>query len=214
MSRTMSSASGRDLSSASGRDLSSASGRDLMFSDEIHELVRDVYEDLDEPDGPATVLYSDEELAVLPDGARRWALGVGAPVAHAELRPGEVVVDLGCGAGVDTLLAAHQVAPGGRAIGVDMLDRMVARGERFAAEAGFDNAEFVRSEMEDLPLPDRSVDVVISNGAINLTARKSRVLAEAFRVLRPGGRMTVADLTIREEELPSEILTHPSAWAG
>ncbi len=91
---------------------------------------------------------------------------------------------------------------------------MVDRARAFAAEAGVDNVEFVQGEMESIPLPDASVDVVISNGSINLSARKSRVLAEAQRLLRPGGRLCVADLTIREEELPSEILTHPSAWAG
>lgn len=188
--------------------------RDLMFRDEIAGLVRDLYEELEEPDGPATVLYSDGQLASLPEGARRWALGVGNPIAHADLRPGEVVVDLGCGAGIDTLLAAKAVAPDGRAIGVDMLGSMIERARALAAEGGFDNTEFVEAEMEDLPLADGSADVVIANGTINLTARKSRVLAEAFRVLRPGGRLVVSDLTIHEEELPSEILTHPSAWAG
>lgn len=194
--------------------MTTGTGRDLMFQDEIRELVVGAYEELAEPDGPATVLYDPADLEGLPDGARRWALGVGAPVAHAELRPGETVVDLGCGAGIDSLLAARAVAPGGRVIGVDVLPSMTARARRFAREAGLDDVTFVESEMEDLPLGDGSVDVVVSNGAINLTARKSRVLAEAFRVLRPGGRMAVADLTIREEELPAEILTHPSAWAG
>ena len=187
---------------------------DLMFQDEIRHLVRGAYEDLEEPDGPATVLYDEDDLAALPDGARRWALGVGAPVAHADLQPGEAVADLGCGAGIDSLLAARAVGPDGRVVGVDMLPSMTDRARRFAAEADLDNVEFVAAPMEELPFDDGSVDVVVSNGAINLTARKSRVLAEAFRVLRPEGRMAVADLTIREEELPSEILTHPSAWAG
>jgi arsenite methyltransferase len=185
-----------------------------MYSDEIRELVRGRYEELPDPGGPATVLYPEQDLAELPDGARRWALGVGAPVSYAGLTPGEVVADLGCGAGIDTLLAARRVAPDGHAVGVDLLASMVERARGFAADAGLDNATFHQGEMEDLPLDDASVDVVISNGAINLTARKSRVLAEAYRVLRPGGRMAVADLTLREEELPSEILTHPSAWAG
>ncbi len=188
--------------------------RDLMFRDEIRDLVVDVYEALDEPDGPATVLYEEDDLARLPQGARNWALGVGTPVAHAELQPGEDVVDLGCGSGIDTLLAATAVAPDGRAIGIDMLDAMVERARRFAAEADLSNAEFLTGEMEAIPLPDGSVDVAMSNGAINLAARKSRVLAEAFRVTRPGGRLVVSDFTIREEELPSEVLTHPSAWAG
>lgn len=185
-----------------------------MYRDEIRELVTELYEELDEPDGPAMVLYAEEQLAALPEGARRWALGVGNPLAHANLEAGETVVDLGCGAGIDTLLAAQAVGPGGRALGVDILPGMIERARRYAAEAQLTNAEFHEAEMEDLPLPDGSVDVVVSNGAINLSARKSRVLAEAYRVLRPGGRMTVADLTLREEELPSQILTHPSAWAG
>lgn len=188
--------------------------RDLMFRGEIRDLVTDAYSALDEPDGPATVLYDEDDLERLPDGARHWALGVGTPVAYADLQPGEVVVDLGSGAGIDTLLAADEVAPGGRAIGVDVLDVMVDRARRFAADAGRANTSFVTAEMEDLPIADGEADVVISNGAINLSARKSRVLAEAFRITRPGGRLVVSDLTIREEELPSEVLTHPSAWAG
>jgi arsenite methyltransferase len=188
--------------------------RDLMFRDEIRELVRDAYEKLDEPQGPANAVYPEEAFARLPAGARRWALGVGNPTAHADLQPGEVVVDLGCGAGIDALLAAVEVGPEGRAVGVDMLASMVERARAFAHEAGQDNVEFVEGEIEDIPLADEVADVVISNGSINLCARKSRVLVEAYRILRPGGRMVVADLTIREEELPSEILTHPSAWAG
>lgn len=187
---------------------------DLLFQDEVRDLVRRAYEVLDQPDGPAMVLYDDTDVAWLPEGARRWALGVGAPVPYADLQPGETVLDLGCGAGIDSFLAARAVGAGGRVVGVDMLRSMIDRARRLADEAGLDNVEFVTAPMEDLPLDDASVDVVVSNGAINLTPRKSRVLAEAFRVLRPGGRLAVSDLTIREEELPSEILTHPSAWAG
>lgn len=185
-----------------------------MFADDVRTLVRDAYEGLETADGAATALYRDDDLDGLPAGARRWALGVGTPVAHADLRPGEQVVDLGCGAGIDALLAARAVGPDGHVVGVDLLPTMIDRARGFATESGLGNVEFVHAPIEDLPLDDGSVDVIISNGAINLTARKSRVLAEAFRVLRPGGRMTVADLTIREEELPAEILTHPSAWAG
>ena len=188
--------------------------KDLMYKDEIQELVADAYRVLDAPGAPGTRFYRDDQLATLPNGARQWALGVGNPLAWARLRHGEVVVDLGCGAGIDTLLAARAVGPAGRAIGVELLDEMIERARAFAAEADFENAEFRQGEMESVPLPDASVDVVVSNGAINLSARKSRVLAEAHRVLRPGGRMCVSDLTIREEELPAEILTHPSAWAG
>jgi arsenite methyltransferase len=188
--------------------------KDLMYKDEIQQLVADAYRALGPPGGPGTRFYSAEQLAELPDGARAWALGVGNPLREAGLREGEVVVDLGCGAGIDSVLAAVQVGPGGRAIGVDLLPDMIERARAFAAEAGVDNVEFHQAEMESLPLPDASVDVVVSNGSINLSARKSRVLAEAHRVLRPGGRLCVTDLTIREEELPAEILTHPSAWAG
>lgn len=188
--------------------------KDLMFKDEIQQLVTDAYRALDSPGGPGTRFYTDEQLAAVPDGARDWALGVGNPLAWAGLREGEVVADLGCGAGIDTLLAAGAVAPTGRAVGVELLPEMIERAQTFAVDAGVDNVQFLQAEMESIPLPDASVDVIVSNGSINLSARKSRVLAEAYRVLRPGGRMCVCDLTIREEELPTEILTHPSAWAG
>lgn len=188
--------------------------KDLMYKDDVQQLVADAYRALESPAGPATRFYTDDQLARLPLGAREWALGVGNPVPRAELGAGEVVVDLGCGAGVDVLLAADRVGPTGRVIGIELLPEMLGRAATFAAEAGAVNVEFHHSEMESLPLPDGAADVVISNGAINLSARKSRVLAEAHRVLRPGGRLCVSDLTIREEELPTEIVTHPSAWAG
>lgn len=185
-----------------------------MYTDEIHDLVYETYAALDSPTGAAATFYESEQLDSLPDGARQWALGVGNPMKQAALAPGEQVVDLGCGAGVDVLLAAREVGPSGSATGVDFLAPMVDRGRRFAEEAGLDNAYFVQGEIEDLPLPEESADVIISNGSINLSARKSRVLAEAHRALRPGGRMCVTDLTLSDEELPPEIRTHPSAWAG
>lgn len=188
--------------------------KDLMYRSEIEELVCDAYHTLDDPGAPAIRFYTDEQLEHIPNQTSQWALGVGNPVAWANLGPGEVVLDLGCGAGIDVLLSAIAVAPDGEAIGLDLLAEMVERGERAAADAGTENARFVQGKMDDIPLPDASVDVVISNGAINLAARKSRVFAEALRVLRPGGRLCVSDLTIKEEELPAEILTHPSAWAG
>lgn len=188
--------------------------RDLMFKDEIQRLVADAYHGLQRPDGPGADLYEPEQLGWLPEDALAWMLGVGNPVPHAHLQEGDRVIDLGCGAGIDTLLAAREVGPTGRAIGIDLLPSMVDRGRALAADTGLGNVELITAEMEDLPLPGSSVDAVISNGAINLSARKSRVLAEAFRVLRPGGRLAVSDLTIREEELPAEVLTHPSAWAG
>ncbi len=188
--------------------------KDLMYKDDTQDLVVDAYGALRSPGGPGTRFYPDRQLAAVPEGAREWSLGVGNPLMHAHLSDGDVVADLGCGSGIDTLLAARRVAPSGRAVGIDLLDRMVERGRGFAAEADIANVEFVRAEMEALPVADSSVDLVISNGSINLSARKSRVLMEAFRILRPGGRLCAADLTIREEDLPPEILTHPAAWAG
>ena len=190
--------------------------KDLLFQDEVKNAVRSSYAKITTGGGTpvAERLYSEEQLAQVPDGAVRWALGVGNPVLHAELSPGETVLDLGSGGGIDTILAAHEVGPTGRVIGIDLLDEMVNRARDNAAAAGVDGwTEFRRGEMEDLPLDEGSVDVVISNGVINLSPRKSRVLAEVFRVLKPGGRMCVADLTV-EEDLPPEILTSDAAWAG
>ena len=188
--------------------------KDLMYAEDIKELVVQAYRVLEEPGGPGARFYTGEQLAGLPGGAVEWALGVGNPIASADLRPGEVIVDLGCGAGIDTLLAGQAVGPAGEAVGVDVLPEMVERARLLAEQAGVGNVAFLEGAMESVPLADASVDVVISNGSINLSARKSRVLAEAQRVLRPGGRLCVSDLTIREEELPTEIITHPSAWAG
>lgn len=188
--------------------------RDLMFRDEIEELVARSYRDMEQPDGPGLAYYSDDLVGWLPVEARSWSIGVGNPLRRADLRPGETVLDLGSGAGIDVLIAARQVGPGGRAIGVEMLAEMIERAEKSAAEARIDNTEFILGRMDDIPLPDDSVNVVISNGSINLAARKSRVFAEARRVLKPGGRLCVTDLTIDEGELPPEVLTHPSAWAG
>jgi arsenite methyltransferase len=190
--------------------------RDLMFQQEIKETVREAYGAIS-TGGGATVarrLYSDQELAEVPSGAVEWALGVGNPVRYARLRPGEVVLDVGSGGGIDTILAATRVGPGGRAVGLDVLEEMCERGHRHAAQAGVDGwSEFLQGEMEDIPLPDASVDVVISNGVLNLSARKSRALAEIFRVLGPGGRICMADLTV-EGELPPEVANDQSAWAG
>jgi arsenite methyltransferase len=188
--------------------------KDLMFRDEIQTLVRDAYETLEEPDGPGLRSYERSQLARIPTIARRWSLGVGDPVRHARLESGETVADLGCGGGLDVLLAAREVGPSGRVVGIDLLDSMLERAHAAAVEAGLTQTEFLRSEMEAVPLPDGSLDAVISNGSFNLSARKSRVMAEAHRLLRPGGRLCVSDLTVSENELPPEILTHPSAWAG
>lgn len=190
--------------------------QDLLFQEEIKAAVRGVYEKITRGGGEpvARRLYSEEELAAVPAGAIEWALGVGNPVRHAELAEGETVLDVGAGGGIDTILAARAVGPTGKAIGLDLLDEMAQRAAANAAEAGVEGwTEFVRGEMEEIPVPDESVDVVISNGVINLSPRKSRVLAEIHRALRPGGRLCVADLTV-EEDLPPEILTSDSAWAG
>jgi len=189
---------------------------DLMFQDQIKDVVREAYSHIETGAGrlAAQQLYLDAELASLPPGAVDWALGVGNPVRHAELRRGEVVLDVGSGGGIDTILAARAVGSSGRAIGLDLLREMGERAERHAKEAGVEAwTEFVTGEMEQIPLPDACIDVVISNGVINLSPRKSRVLAEIRRVLKPGGRLCVADLTVNDE-LPTELQTSDAAWAG
>jgi len=150
----------------------------------------------------------------VPRSAVEGALGVGNHMRHAAIELGETVLDLGCGAGIDSILAARQTGPNGRVLALDFLPEMLARTAAAAAEAGLDNVEPLESDMEAIALPDASVDHVISNGVINLAPRKARVLAECARVLRPGGRLTVSDLTVDEEELPPEVLTHPATWAG
>ena len=190
--------------------------KDLMFQGEIRDAVRDAYGSISSGAGEVVVgrLYSEEELAELPAGARDWALGVGNPVRYAFLRPGEVVLDIGSGGGIDTILAARRVGPTGRAIGLDIVAAMLDRAGANAAEAGVDGwTEFLLGEMEQIPLPDGSVDAVISNGVLNLSARKGRAFAEIFRVLKPGGRISMADLTV-DGELPPEIANDQSAWAG
>ena len=190
--------------------------KDLMFQDEIKDAVRDAYGSISSGAGEVVAerLYSEEELAELPAGARDWALGVGNPVRYAFLQPGEVVLDVGSGGGIDTILAARRVGPEGRAIGLDVVQAMIDRARANVAEAGVEGwTEFLLGEMERIPLPDGSVDVVISNGVLNLSARKSRALAEIFRVLAPGGRISMADLTV-EGDLPPEIANDQSAWAG
>ena len=190
--------------------------KDLMFQEEIKDAVRQAYSAIATGGGEKVAgrVYTDDELAEVPAGAVEWSLSVGNPVRYAFLLPGEAVVDVGSGGGIDTILAAKRVGPEGRAIGLDILEEMCERGRRHAAEAGVEGwTEFVMGEMEDIPLPDGSVDVVISNGVLNLSARKSRALAEMFRLLKPGGRICLADLTV-EGELPPEIANDQSAWAG
>jgi arsenite methyltransferase len=190
--------------------------KDLMFQEEIKDSVRQAYSAITTGGGEAVArrVYTDDELAEVPAGAIEWSLSVGNPVRYAFLRPGETVLDIGSGGGIDTILAARRVGPDGKAVGLDILEEMCDRGRRHAAEAGVEGwTEFVTGEMEDIPLPDESIDVVISNGVLNLSARKSRALAEMFRLLRPGGRVSMADLTV-EGELPLEIANDQSAWAG
>lgn len=190
--------------------------RDLMFQDEIKDAVRRSYAAISTGGGETVArrLYTQEELSEVPAGAVKWALGVGNPVRYAMLQAGETVLDIGSGGGIDTILAARRVGPEGKAIGLDVLEEMCERGRSHAAEAGVEGwARFLLGEMEDIPLPDESVDVVISNGVLNLSARKSRALAEIFRVLRPEGRICMADLTV-EAELPPEVANDQSAWAG
>ena len=190
--------------------------RDLMFQDEIRQTVKQAYAQVSTGGGETVArrLYTDDELGEVPSGAVEWALGVGNPVRYAFLRSGETVLDVGSGGGIDTILAAHRVGPDGKAVGLDITEAMCERGRLHAAEADVDGwTEFLLGPMEDIPLPDASMDIVISNGVLNLSARKSRALAEIHRTLRPGGRISLADLTV-EGDLPPEVANDQSAWAG
>jgi ubiquinone/menaquinone biosynthesis C-methylase UbiE len=186
-----------------------------LHQDEIRLLVREAYRSVDGASrAVAEKLYSSEELAGIPAIAVDHALGVGNHVRHARIRPGDTVLDLGCGSGIDSILAARRTGPGGRVAALDFLPEMLERAVAAAEEAGLDNIEPIEGEMEAIPLPSASVDCVISNGVLNLSPRKARALAECARVLRRGGELCIADVTVDEEELPPEVLTHPAAWAG
>ena len=189
--------------------------RDLLHSAETKELVRTAYAAVDgSSEAVARKLYSPEELADVPHSAIDGALGVANHLRHAAVEPGETVLDLGCGAGIDSILAARQTGPEGRVLALDFLPEMLERTAAAAAQAGLQNVEPLEGDLEAIPLPDASVDHVISNGVINLVPRKARVLAECARVLRREGRLTVSDVTVDKEELPPEVLTHPATWAG
>jgi arsenite methyltransferase len=204
---------------------------------QIHELVRERYADAARQAGSAeqasccstsccgdaatpaaeaamgSLLYSDAERAELPDAAVLASLGCGNPIAVAELRPGEVVLDLGSGGGIDVLLSGRRVGPEGRAIGLDMTDEMLALARRNAAEAGATNVEFIKGHIEAIPLPDASVDVVISNCVINLAADKAAVLGEIARVLRPGGRAGISDI-VAEDHMTEAQRAERGSYVG
>ena len=189
--------------------------RDLMRQQEIRDVADQAYSSIATGAGRPMVehLYDPEQVALLPAGAINWALGVGNPVRNAEVRAGETVLDVGCGGGIDSILAAKLVGASGRVIGLDALDIMLERARAHAEDAGVANrCEFLAGTMEAIPGLDGSVDVAISNGVVNLSPRKTRVLAELWRVLKPGGRLAVVDFVV--DDLPPEVLTSDTAWAG
>jgi len=158
-------------------------------------------------------LYESGETSGIPEQALLASLGCGNPAALAQLRPGEIVLDLGSGGGIDVLLSAKRVSPGGKAYGLDMTDQMLALARENQKKARIQNVEFLKGQIENIPLPENAVDVVISNCVINLSADKDKVLAEAYRVLRPGGRFAVSDVVVRGE-VPPEIRRNIELWVG
>src|ERR1051326_9162683 len=158
-------------------------------------------------------LYESGQVEALPELAVKASLGCGNPTALAELKLGETVLDLGSGGGIDVLLSARRVGPTGKAYGLDMTDEMLALARENQQKAGVENVEFLRGEIENIPLPDNSVDVIISNCVINLSGDKDRVLGEAFRVLKPGGRFAVSDVVVRGS-VPDEIRKNVLVWVG
>src|SRR6478735_5752943 len=178
---------------------SSCCGASAQCGTEIDPITRD--------------LYDAAQTSVLPEEAVKASLGCGNPTALAELKPGETVLDLGSGGGIDVLLSARRVGPTGKAYGLDMTDDMLALAQENQKKSGIINVEFLRGEIENIPLPANSVDVIISNCVINLSADKDRVLREAFRVLKPGGRVAVSDVVVRGD-VPDEIRKSVELWIG
>jgi SAM-dependent methyltransferase len=158
-------------------------------------------------------LYGENEAGQIPEQALKASLGCGNPTALAALHPGETVLDLGSGGGIDVLLSARRVGPTGKAYGLDMTDDMLALAHENQRKSGLENVEFLKGEIENIPLPNSSVDVIISNCVINLSGDKGRVLREAFRVLKPGGRFAVSDVVVRGD-VPTEIRRNMELWVG
>jgi len=166
-----------------------------------------------EGDAITSNLYDTTQSGLIPEEALKASLGCGKPTALAALHPGETVLDLGSGGGIDVLLSARRVGPTGKAFGLDMTDEMLELARENKRKAGVENVEFLKGEIEAIPLPDHSVDVVISNCVINLSENKDRVLREAFRVLKPGGRFAVSDVVVRGD-VPEEVRKHMLLWVG